>query len=67
MKSDKIDTPSLILIIILMMALINTLMGCKSAYPVSKAPTRREINRAMKNTPWEYNNVKTTIYNVSIR
>jgi hypothetical protein len=53
MNTNKIDTPTLILIIILMMALINGLTSC-STRQIAHTPTKREINRAMRYSTSEY-------------
>ena len=53
MDTNKIDTPTLILIVILMMALINGLMSCTST-KIAHTPTKREINRAMKFSTSDY-------------
>ena len=64
MNTNKIDTPTLILIIIIMMGLINGLMSCSPKYgcPSQKSltrgtvhkPTKREIKQAMSYSSWEY-------------
>ena len=61
---NGIDTPTLIVIMILMMGLINGLMSCNPRYgcPAQKSlitgtvhkPTKREIKRAMSYSSWEY-------------
>lgn len=61
---NGIDTPTLIVIMILMMGLINGLMSCSPRYgcPAQKSlikgtvhkPTKREIKRAMSYSSWEY-------------
>jgi F0F1-type ATP synthase assembly protein I len=45
---NKIDTQTLILIIILMMGLINGLTSCSKHIKNISTPSRRQINRAMK-------------------
>jgi hypothetical protein len=53
MNTNKIDAPTLILIIVLMMALINGLTSC-STRQITHTPTKREINRAMKYSTSNY-------------
>jgi hypothetical protein len=52
MNQEKIDTPTLIVITFLLMALINGLMSCSNK--IYKTPTRKEIKHAMKYSTWEY-------------
>lgn len=64
MNTNKLTTEQLILIVIIMMGLINGLMSCSPKYgcPAQRSlirgtvhkPTKREINRAMSYSSWEY-------------
>jgi hypothetical protein len=65
---DKLTLGKLILIMIILMGLINSMMGC--ATPKMRnihTPTKREINRAMRHSTSEYhmnnNNYYRTYYN----
>jgi hypothetical protein len=62
MNTNKIDTPTLILIVFLMMMLINGLMSC-STRQITHTPTTREINRAMGYSTSEYRMSTKTIIN----
>ena len=64
MNTNKIDTPTLILIIVLMMALINGLTSC-STRQITHTPTKREINRAMRYSTSEYKMDVKRLYGVA--
>ena len=53
MKSDKIDTPTLILIIVLLLGLINGLTSC-STRQIAHTPSNKEIKRAMRYSTSDY-------------
>ena len=64
MNTNKLTTEQLILIIIIMMGLINGMTSCSPKYgcPAQRSltrgivhkPTKRDINRAMNYSSWEY-------------
>jgi hypothetical protein len=66
MKKNEIDTPTLIVIMFIMMALINGLMACRGT-KIASTPSKREINKAMKHSTWEYKMPKTTVVYDSYR
>lgn len=52
MKQNKMETLTLIIIMFILMALINSLIGCSNK--ICKTPTRKQIKRAMKYSTWKY-------------
>jgi hypothetical protein len=66
MNQEKIDTPTLIVIMFLMMALINGLMGCRGT-KIASTPTKRQIKKSMRHSTWEYEMPKTSIMYDSYR
>lgn len=59
MDTNKIDTPTLIVIVILMMGLINGLMSCKTVY-LKDSQTNKWSSQPKKSqaTGWNYSNIK---------
>jgi hypothetical protein len=59
MDTNKIDTPTLIVIVILMMGLINGLMSCKTVY-LKDSQTNKWSSQPKKSqvTGWNYLNIK---------
>jgi len=60
MNQEKIDTPTLIVIMFILMGLINGLMSCRCT-KIASTPTKREIKKAMKHSTWEYEMPKRSL------
>jgi hypothetical protein len=54
MEGVNFRTPIILFLLCLLGLIIATSLSSCSTRKIYKKPTRREINRAMRNTPWEY-------------